>query len=35
MISEEVFQCLFIIGTVLFVILSIDIHKDDEDEYWN
>lgn len=35
MISEGVFWYLFIIGTVLFVILSIDIHKDDEDEYWN
>lgn len=35
MISEEVFWCLFVIGAVLFVILSIEIHKDDEDEYWN
>lgn len=35
MISEEVFWCFFVIGTVLFVILSVDIHKDDEDEYWN
>lgn len=35
MISEEVFWCLFIMGVVFFVILSIEVHKDDEDEYWN
>lgn len=35
MIGEEVFWCFFVIGVVLFVILSVDIHKDDEDEYWN
>lgn len=35
MISEEMFGCLFIVGTVLFVILSSEIYKDDENEYWN
>lgn len=35
MISEEMFGCFFIIGAVLFVILSSEIHKDDENEYWN
>lgn len=35
MISEGVFWCLFVMGTILFIVLSIDIHKDDEDEYWN
>lgn len=31
----NMFWCLFIMGVIFIVILSIEIHKDDEDEYWN
>lgn len=34
MISEDTFWCIFFLGVIILVILSFEVHKDD-DEYWN
>lgn len=35
MVDNDLFAACFIIGAIIFIILAITVHQNDEDEYWN